>query len=594
MLPRTCVSSGTPAKAKAHRFCSNCFCDVSMSGHGCPLRSNIHTWSGAVVLVLLAPEVCAQQPPSFVSRGSVKVDGPPPPTPLPMNPGARHSHDAKINLVQPRHAHKPPRHRAHDNGLAQRYLGTAGNAAVSGNWRLCADSYLAAYWACTDDWEYRYICWSGFTSVLREGNVQVAASDVQLLDEVASDSSAPSHHRVQAFFTRGFVAHSMLRDDQASAAGYASAVREGIKALADLAARTSAEGESADASILMATSEGYVAGRPAECSPRRHDPSTQGLTTAPSPHRYVHMLTSKLLHDLLDYAEDNLGLAKQAMAEQRRLGELSRPGQRDVHDYDEDEEDEGKMDEEAAKIAAFAGIARHHHGGPVRAVVGNSRDGPTRSPPKLETCHDDASAAMSAQDDVKPAGAYDTPVVHTSRALEFRHTYYEIALRKRDELRAAEARRRKRLVANAMGTGGDVIVVGGGDVIGGVGVGGVGGGGVGGVGVGGVGVGVGGGGVGGGAASAVTADAAGGLSEPPDAVLSASASGYASGPPRLRAAAACKCSPRRPLPTGTRAPSPSSSLCRCRSHRHGSATSTHVCSRRATTCAFTAGAVNGR
>jgi hypothetical protein len=53
------------------------------------------------------------------------------------------------------------------------------------------------------------------------------------------------------------------------------------------------------------------------------------------------MLTSKLLHDLLDYAEDNLALVKHAMAEQRRLGELSRPGQRDVHDYDEDEEGEG-------------------------------------------------------------------------------------------------------------------------------------------------------------------------------------------------------------------------------------------------------------
>ena len=68
------------------------------------------------------------------------------------------------------------------------------------------------------------------------------------------------------------------------------------------------------------------------------------------------MLTSKLLHDLLDYAEDNLALVKHAMAEKRRLGELSRPGQRDVHDYDEDEEGEGMMDVEAAKIAALAGM----------------------------------------------------------------------------------------------------------------------------------------------------------------------------------------------------------------------------------------------
>jgi hypothetical protein len=231
------------------------------------------------------------------------------------------------------------------------------------------------------------------------------------------------------------------------------------------------------------------------------------------------MLTSKLLHDLLDYAEDNLALVKHAMAEQRRLGELSRPGQRDVHDYDEDEE--GALAgmqvlttaplPTGTKIAALAGIARHHHGGPLRAVVGATRDGQPRSAPR-GSCPAAASAALSAQDGANPAGAYDTPVVHTSAALEFRHTYYEIALRKRDELRAAQARRRKRLAAAAMGTGDgdddgddgdddgdddddDVIV---GD----------------------------GGGGGGVVASAVTADEAGGLSEPPDAVLSASASGY--------------------------------------------------------------------
>jgi hypothetical protein len=163
------------------------------------------------------------------------------------------------------------------------------------------------------------------------------------------------------------------------------------------------------------------------------------------------------------------------------------------------------------KIAALAGLARHHHGGPLRAVVGATRDGLPRSAPR-GSCPAAASAALSAQDGANPAGAYDTPVVHTSAALEFRHTYYEIALRKRDELRAAQARRRKRLAAAAMGTGDgdddgddgdddgdddddDVIV---GD----------------------------GGGGGGVVASAVTAEEAGGLSGPTDAVLSASASGY--------------------------------------------------------------------
>lgn len=81
--------------------------------------------------------------------------------------------------------------------LAARSLDAAGHAAMRGDWRGCADSYLGAYRKASPSWERRYITWSGFTSVLREGNLEILADDIAVVEGVADDEMAPSLHRVQ-------------------------------------------------------------------------------------------------------------------------------------------------------------------------------------------------------------------------------------------------------------------------------------------------------------------------------------------------------------------------------------------------------------
>jgi len=249
--------------------------------------------------------------------------------------------------------HKPPRPRPNDDHAAMKSIDAAGNAAMRNDWRLCADSYLAAYRTCSDTWDRWYISWSGYTSVLREGNVDVIESDLQALEEVANNERAPMHHRVQAFFTYGFVANAELRDASASAYGYQSAIDVGTRALA--AIRASAADTSVEPTVLMAMPDGY----------------------GPLP-------VSRIVHELLDYAEPNLKLVRRASSSE--------------HQHSPQVVDRAQVDGGAGELS--------------NAI----------------------SNAIS-----------DVPVVRTASALEYAHTYYEIAMRKRDELLETANRRRGRL-----------------------------------------------------------------------------------------------------------------------------------------------------
>ena len=60
-------------------------------------------------------------------------------------------------------------------------LYAASEAAVHGNWRLCADSYRRAYDGSARDWELSYNCISGFTSVLQENHFTATAEDLDFL-----------------------------------------------------------------------------------------------------------------------------------------------------------------------------------------------------------------------------------------------------------------------------------------------------------------------------------------------------------------------------------------------------------------------------
>ena len=67
------------------------------------------------------------------------------------------------------------------NLQAGKHLESAGTSAMKGMWRACADHYLTAYRVCTPGWDRRYITWSGYTSVLREGSVRVGDQDLLAL-----------------------------------------------------------------------------------------------------------------------------------------------------------------------------------------------------------------------------------------------------------------------------------------------------------------------------------------------------------------------------------------------------------------------------
>ena len=83
-------------------------------------------------------------------------------------------------------------------------LMAAGLAARSGNWRLCADKYLAAYSAAADTWPGKYNCWSGFCSVLTEDRFVPSALDFDALANVAKDRNSPLLDRAQARFASGY------------------------------------------------------------------------------------------------------------------------------------------------------------------------------------------------------------------------------------------------------------------------------------------------------------------------------------------------------------------------------------------------------
>ena len=235
-----------------------------------------------------------------------------------------------------RHAHTPPVTPpavlpAESNARADQLLAAAGDAAVKGNWRLCANNYLAAFTGSSPQWSLRYNCWSGYASVLREGNVQVVPEDRSALRSVADDVAAPALHRVQAHFTIGFVSNS-ANDVGAARKGYADAIR-----VAD------------------------------DISPAER----QALVTVATAKGYEPLPAGTIVDDLKRYSQDNL----------RSLG--------------------GTRGKEESPGADLDGYVAHKH------------------------------APSSAVGAASSADAFDEPVVLTKSAVEYAHTFFEIAMRRR-------------------------------------------------------------------------------------------------------------------------------------------------------------------
>lgn len=133
------------------------------------------------------------------------------------------------------------------NRMADEMMTDVGAYARAGEWRRCADAYLDAYYTSSETWEYRQNVWSGYTSVLREGNMRVLESDFETLAAVANDGAAHIYDRVQAHFTLGHTRYS-AREYVASREGYTAAITVAM----------SADEMHLNRVVTMASPEGYV------------------------------------------------------------------------------------------------------------------------------------------------------------------------------------------------------------------------------------------------------------------------------------------------------------------------------------------------
>ena len=91
-----------------------------------------------------------------------------------------------------------------NNKAVEQHLAAASLNAMQGNWRECAESYLAGHTAAAGH-PLRYCFWSGFTSVLKEGHFSASARDLASLKTTSKDLTLTTLERTQAQFTRGYL-----------------------------------------------------------------------------------------------------------------------------------------------------------------------------------------------------------------------------------------------------------------------------------------------------------------------------------------------------------------------------------------------------
>ena len=103
-------------------------------------------------------------------------------------------------------------------GVPDELLAFAVKFAQEGSWRRCANCYLMAYKTCEPDWEYKYNCWSGFTSVLREQHFD-GGEYVEQLNFLARDPTCRALDIVKSYNTKGQLAYK-CGDHEAAARSY--------------------------------------------------------------------------------------------------------------------------------------------------------------------------------------------------------------------------------------------------------------------------------------------------------------------------------------------------------------------------------------
>ena len=135
---------------------------------------------------------------------------------------------------------------------AAQLLQEAGQAAQAGEWRECADKYLAAAIEAPRAWDHRWYAFSGFTSlVVREKRFPPTKDDLCALKAFAADAEEPCHFRAEAEFSIG-LARWDAHDREGAANYYRKAIeRAHAASVQERAAHTCASGRDASGELAI-------------------------------------------------------------------------------------------------------------------------------------------------------------------------------------------------------------------------------------------------------------------------------------------------------------------------------------------------------
>ena len=166
---------------------------------------------------------------------------------------------------------------------ADELLTDAGHAAASGEWKLCAEKYLAATRAAPPDWSYRWYAFSGFGSLVASEKrfEPTNKANLKTLRKFSDDEGEPALFRTAAAFWYGLMKFD-ARERESAARSYRRSIEMGTRATAAERARPYVHGErdAAGAPII-------VLKRAGELIDNYVGTSRENLHVFESPHGYT-------------------------------------------------------------------------------------------------------------------------------------------------------------------------------------------------------------------------------------------------------------------------------------------------------------------
>ena len=124
--------------------------------------------------------------------------------------------------------------------------------AAANRWRQSADFYRKAYESSPANWQWRYCCISGYTSILREEYIKPTKDDLAFLKIVHHDEHMSPLIRAQASFTRG-----LLRFASSDREGAARSYRNVLQLI------SGASASDRSARVMMSSASGDYSLQPA-------------------------------------------------------------------------------------------------------------------------------------------------------------------------------------------------------------------------------------------------------------------------------------------------------------------------------------------